>query len=304
MNASDLIGGLLKGGMSGSTGNRMQNAMGDQGLGGLGDLLGQVMGGQAGGGQGGLGGLLGQLSGGQGGAGGLGGMLGQLTGGQGGSAGGLGGMLGNLGGMAGNAMGDVGQTVKDSGNVGVGAIGALVGSLMGGGGGAVKGAIGGGAMALLGSLALKAFQNYQQSGGGLAEEQVPNSIRAMTDDNYVAQAEADSALILKAMISAAKADGTIDADEQQRLLGKLDEIGADANDRQTVIAELQAPLDMDGLVAAVNSPALAAQVYVASLLAIEVDTDAERHYLQQLAARMGLSGEQVASLHQAVGVAV
>lgn len=85
------------------------------GMGGLGDILGQLGGsatsqgqGASGqpGGMGGLGDLLGQLTGGgaggQGAQGGLGGLLGQLTGGAGGgsSAGGLGGLGGLLGGLA------------------------------------------------------------------------------------------------------------------------------------------------------------------------------------------------------------
>jgi uncharacterized membrane protein YebE (DUF533 family) len=238
-----------------------------------------------------------QGQGGQGG--GLGGLLNQITGGQGGQGG-----LGGLAEAAAGAFGNAGQTVRDSGNVGVGAIGALAGSLLGGGGGAMKGALGGAAMALLGSMALKAFQGTQQSGQGLSDDQIPNSMRAMTDDNFVSQAQADSEVILKAMITAAKADGMIDAEEQRRLLGKLEEVGADADDRQAVVAALQAPMDLDGLVAEVNTPAMAAQVYAASLLAIEVDTQAERAYLQELANRLGLSGQAVASLHQAVGVNV
>lgn len=76
------------------------------GMGGLGDLLGQLGGGGGqGSGAGGLGDLLGQLGGGatgQGGAGGIGDLIGQLTGGAGGTAaaGGLGGLGSLLGGLA------------------------------------------------------------------------------------------------------------------------------------------------------------------------------------------------------------
>jgi uncharacterized membrane protein YebE (DUF533 family) len=38
------------------------------------------------------------------------------------------------------------------------------------------------------------------------------------------------------------------------------------------------------------------------LLAIEVDTDAERDYLQQLARRTGLQPAAVQQIHQAMGV--
>jgi uncharacterized membrane protein YebE (DUF533 family) len=52
----------------------------------------------------------------------------------------------------------------------------------------------------------------------------------------------------------------------------------------------------------VNGPGQAAEVYAASLLAIEVDSPAERAYLGLLAARLGLADELVASLHGAAGV--
>jgi len=50
------------------------------------------------------------------------------------------------------------------------------------------------------------------------------------------------------------------------------------------------PLDTQALLAAAKGqPAFAAQIYAASLLAIEVDTPAEKKYLDQLAADWGLN---------------
>jgi uncharacterized membrane protein YebE (DUF533 family) len=45
------------------------------------------------------------------------------------------------------------------------------------------------------------------------------------------------------------------------------------------------------------------EIYVASLLAIEVDTPAERAYLSLLAARLGLDEPLVAELHEQVEAA-
>ncbi len=64
------------------------------------------------------------------------------------------------------------------------------------------------------------------------------------------------------------------------------------------------PLDRRPSVAEIRSPEAAAEVYAASLLAIEVDTDAERSYLRQLAQRTGLQPAVVQQIHQAMGVAV
>jgi uncharacterized membrane protein YebE (DUF533 family) len=61
-------------------------------------------------------------------------------------------------------------------------------------------------------------------------------------------------------------------------------------------------LDLDALVAQVEAPDLAAEVYAASLLAIEVDTQAERAYLDRLAAALKLDQATRGHLHAALGV--
>ena len=109
-------------------------------------------------------------------------------------------------------------------------------------------------------------------------------------------------VILQAMINAAKADGQIDAAEQQRILGKLEEAGANAAVQEFVRAEMARPLDLQALLREVPNPQMAAEVYAASLLAIEVDTPAERDYLPQLAQGLGLDEGAVQRLHLTLGV--
>jgi uncharacterized membrane protein YebE (DUF533 family) len=75
-------------------------------------------------------------------------------------------------------------------------------------------------------------------------------------------------VILQAMINAAKADGQIDAAEQQRILGKLEEAEADAAVQEFVRAEMSRPLDLQALFREVSNPQMAAEVNAASLLAI------------------------------------
>jgi uncharacterized membrane protein YebE (DUF533 family) len=48
---------------------------------------------------------------------------------------------------------------------------------------------------------------------------------------------------------------------------------------------------------------VAAQVYAASLLAVEVDTAAERQYLEQLAQRTGLHPAVVRHIQETMGAA-
>jgi uncharacterized membrane protein YebE (DUF533 family) len=62
-------------------------------------------------------------------------------------------------------------------------------------------------------------------------------------------------------------------------------------------------MDTDALVrAAADQPGLGAQLYAASLLAIEVDTAAERDYLRHLGERLGLKPAVTAALEQTIGM--
>ncbi|WP_149140536.1 DUF533 domain-containing protein [Gemmobacter caeruleus] len=113
-----------------------------------------------------------------------------------------------------------------------------------------------------------------------------------------AAAEENAKLMIRAMIQAAKADGEIDAEERATILSHL----KDASDEEIafVKAELDAPLDIMGFAASVGDHAKA-QVYSAALMAITVDTDAERAYLKGLASALGLDDATVATIHAGAG---
>ena len=65
--------------------------------------------------------------------------------------------------------------------------------------------------------------------------------------------------------------------------------------------ELRQPLDLDAFVAQIPNQEAAAQVYAASLLAIEVDTPQEQAYLADLAKKTGLDAAVVANIQQTLG---
>ena len=113
-----------------------------------------------------------------------------------------------------------------------------------------------------------------------------------------AVAEDNAKLMIRAMIQAAKADGEIDAAERETILSHL----KDASDEEIafVKAELEAPVDVVAFAASVGEAAKA-QVYSAALMAITVDTEAERAYLKGLAAALGLDGATLATIHAAAG---
>ncbi len=260
----DILGSMMQQGMSQSTGTRMANALGAGGSGGsLTDILG---------------GLAGALGGGQ----------------QTGTApqAGLGG-LGNLGGVVGEVLGSLGNN-----KAALGGLGALAGALLGGGRGSARGAIGGGGLAVLASLAIsalrKAGQTPQSMPRALFEPQTPEDQQAL---------EQDAEIIVKAMINAAKADGKIDDNEIQKIVGKLQEDGLTEEEKEFFMTEANKPMDIDAVIASAGGqPEMAAQIYSASLLAIEVDTPAEQQYMQQLAQGLGLDPRVTNHIHQFFGV--
>jgi len=297
MNPFDIIGAMMGSGMSRSGGNRM------------GDILGQMMGGGAPGGMGG--GMPGGVPGGM--------PQGMPGGMQGGMPGGgipdifgkvLGGMLGGGGQPGapgpGGAGGFAGDMLKN-----------IAGAIFGGAGGQGNQAAGAGSMAIFGTLAAQALAMAQKmmTGGQLdAGADRPNfqmddataviaGMRPPQTPLEQRQVMDIASLTLKAMINAAKADGQIDKTETERLLGKLKEGGVTDAEQKFVLEEMQKPLDLEGIVRAVPNQQVAAQIYTASLMAIDVDTDAERRYLQDLSAKLGLNQHVVAYLHQAVGLA-
>lgn len=214
--------------------------------------------------------------------------------------------LGNVAGMAEKWLGTAGRQVQSGNPLAIGGLAALAGSVLGGGKGAMKGAVGGGVLAVLGTLAMQALRSRDQGSATASgdDAEVPIGLREPQTPAEEAQLQDTAKLAVRAMISAAKADGEIDGTEISRILGKLKEGGEDEEAQAFVIDEMQKPLDLDALVREVPNKEVAVQVYGASLLAITVDTDAERDYLKQLADRLGLDAATVARVHDTLGVQV
>lgn len=122
---------------------------------------------------------------------------------------------------------------------------------------------------------------------------------AVTRGTPVGEATEENAkLMIRGMIMAAKADGAIDPDERKKILDGLN----DASEEEIAFVEaaLAAPVDPMALARDAGGTA-GAQVYSSSLMAIRVDTEAERMFLKNLAAGLQLSDEKVADIHKAMG---
>jgi uncharacterized membrane protein YebE (DUF533 family) len=130
----------------------------------------------------------------------------------------------------------------------------------------------------------------------------PSSISVGSESVDAVKASQESVLLIRAMIAAANADGVIDAEERNRILKKLETVDLSDQEHSFIVKELLSPAGVEGIVSQVKSPEMAKKVYTVSLLAIEVDTDAESAYMNTLAQLLGLNETDLNDIHRTLGI--
>jgi uncharacterized membrane protein YebE (DUF533 family) len=116
------------------------------------------------------------------------------------------------------------------------------------------------------------------------------------------EAQADALLLIRAMITAAFIDGEIDPDERARIMGRLAAAGLGPEEQAALAREFDAPQPPFALVGQIRSPQMAEQFYLVSILGAGTESEAERSYLKGLPPMLGLKSEDVARLHQGLGI--
>lgn len=199
-----------------------------------------------------------------------------------------------------NAVNTAANTTNNMTSGQIGSIGAIAGAILGGGSSSIKGALGGGALAMLGTLAINALQNKLNiQPATLASEPLEKILNESQIESI--KSEDTEKLILCAMISAAKADGQLDDQEMDKIMKKVGENGITAEEQNFIRNEINKPLSIKNLVARIPNSLVGAQVYAASLFAIDINTDAERQYLQELAQALSLDADAVKRIHEMTG---
>lgn len=111
-------------------------------------------------------------------------------------------------------------------------------------------------------------------------------------------ANAGQMLLLRAMITAANADGHIDGDERERIYQQVEQLELSVQDKAGLFDELRNPMSLDALVGAVPNSETAVEVYAASLLAIDQGQQESVGYLNRLASSLMIPRELVSALHE------
>ena len=180
-------------------------------------------------------------------------------------AGGLGGLLSGAGGGA----------------LGAGALGLLLGSKKARKYGGKVLTYGG--LAALGVLAYKAYGNWQaRQGTGQGAE--PQTLDRLPP----AQAEQHSQAVLRALVAAAKSDGHIDDRERALIEGEFTRLDNDRELQRWLHDELNKPLDPAEVARAAQTPEMAAEMYLASVMMVDQENFMERAYLDEFARQLRL----------------
>lgn len=191
-------------------------------------------------------------------------------------------VMNQLGSQLKGAQGSGGSGIDMKSLLGGGALGLLLGSKRGRkmGGKALKY----GAVAGVGALAWKAYQNYQSNAQQGAPVQSAPVQQGQPLEQLQGQAQERRGLeILQAMIMAARADGHVDGNERALLTQEIEKLGPDDELHAWIQQQFDAPLDATVLARAADSPQARREIYLVSAAIIDEQNPMERAWLDQLA---------------------
>ncbi|MGK0375604.1 MAG: uncharacterized membrane protein YebE (DUF533 family) [Arenicella sp.] len=163
-----------------------------------------------------------------------------------------------------------------------------------------------GGTAVLGGLAYKAYGNWQQNKAigqtqAVTDQDIQLATQAQPVVNNLSSEAAQSVLtmtLIKTMVAASKADGNIDTVEHKRLFDAIEGAQLSASDKGAVFDLMARDIPIQEIANAVIQDEHKAEVYLAGYLAIEVDNQAERTFLNNLAIALDLPRGLPAYLEQ------
>lgn len=224
----------------------------------------------------------------------------------------LGSMLNTIAGQAKDMAGNLQKSAPGGmgGLLGAGALGAVLGNIMSSD--VVKGV----AMAGAGAMAWNFYRKWAaQNQDGQAQDD-PNAVGIgqshaghevfpfpQSEPARTAPVDPIGELVIRSMTYAAKADGTIDATERQRMQQVLVNLLPGQNVDAVIDSISKEPLDPKKIASEVSSPEQAEDVFRLSCTAIDVDHFMETSYLDALAKALGISDAKKQELEKEADMA-
>jgi uncharacterized membrane protein YebE (DUF533 family) len=158
-----------------------------------------------------------------------------------------------------------------------------------------------GGAAVLGALAYRAYQNWQE-GKSPAQATKASERDVAPGESFLPPTAADgrpfALVVVLAMVSAAKSDGHIGPDEQKVIFDKVNSSGLEAESKAFVFDALARPIALSEVAGLVRGLEQGAEVYLAARLAVDPDHPGEKAYLEALAHRLELPKDLVLHLER------
>lgn len=153
-----------------------------------------------------------------------------------------------------------------------------------------------GGTAMVGGLAYKAYDNWQQNKAlGQTQAITDHDIQqahakpqALLDHQAANSGPTLDIVLINTMIAASKADGNIDAAEHKNLFEAIEKLNFDAHDKAAVFDAMARDITIEEIASSVSLDEHKAEVYLSAYLAIEVDSQLERTFLNKLAIALAL----------------
>jgi len=118
--------------------------------------------------------------------------------------------------------------------------------------------------------------------------------------NDTAATENLSLKLIRAMISAAKADGQIDGTESERIFNQIGTLGLNDEERSFLLTEINRPRSAREVAASAENPEEAAEIYAISVMAVNPNGLAERLYLGDLSRLLKLEPALANTIHDSI----
>lgn len=221
-----------------------------------------------------------------------------------------------------NVQAPTGNQPQSSGG-GLGIPGGLIGGLAAGGLlGAVVGnkkmrktatkmaggMVGIGGAALLGVVAHKAYQNWQQGKSAAPETAMGSPNVAISsemekfDPTTIRSADGQpfELALVKAMVGAAYADGHVDSAEYGKIFEALDRLNMDTSEKAVFLDLLKNPPSISEIASLADGLEQASEIYLVSRMAIDPDHPSELAYLEDLSRLMAMPSGLVEQLETQV----
>ena len=151
-----------------------------------------------------------------------------------------------------------------------------------------------GGLAAVGGLAYKAYRDWQTNQPSGTEEAPLNLPKPHTNSGFDIENDQDASgqdfrlSLMRAMISAAKSDDHIDQDEHMRIREQIERLGLGAEEKAALFDCFSAPADASATARLARTDEQRAEIYLASVLAVDPDTPEEKAYLDDLARHLAM----------------